>query len=210
MRGHFARRVGWLSQVAVVVALSGPMAAVAQAPRPSPGATTATSPTGSDGAGDYVIGPDDVLSIVFWRDKEMSAEVTVRSDGKISLPLLNDMPAAGRTPEQLRAEIVKAAGKYLEEPSATVVVREIRSRKVFITGNVTRPSAYGLTDQMTVLQLIAVAGGLLEYADTKNIVVIRTEAGVQRSLRVNYHDLIRRKNLHQNIPLRPGDTVVVP
>jgi polysaccharide export outer membrane protein len=159
--------------------------------------------------GDYVIGADDALSIVFWRDKEMSVEVVVRPDGKISLPLLNEVQAAGYTPEQLRGQLVEAASKYLEEPNATVVVKEIRSRKVFITGNVAKPASYPLMGEMNVVQLIAQAGGLLEYADSKNIVVMRTEGGKQH-FKVNYNDVIKQKNVAQNISLKPGDTVVVP
>jgi polysaccharide export outer membrane protein len=159
---------------------------------------------------DYVIGPDDALSVVFWRDKDMSADVTVRPDGKISLPLLNEVQAAGFTPEQLRTKIVEAASKYIEEPNATVVVKEIRSRKVFITGNVAKPASYLIVGEMNVLQLVAQAGGLLEYADSKNIVVIRNEGGKQHYFKVNYNDVVKQKNVAQNIALKPGDTVVVP
>lgn len=158
----------------------------------------------------YVIGPSDVLSIMFWRDKDMSVDVTVRPDGKISLPLLNEINASGFTPEQLRTKILEAAGKILEDPDATVVVKEIHSRNVFITGNVTKPATYALNSDMTVLQLIAVAGGLLEYADSKNIVVIRNENGRQQYHKFNYNDVVRQKGMGQNIPLKPGDTVVVP
>jgi polysaccharide export outer membrane protein len=160
--------------------------------------------------GDYIIGADDSLSIVFWRDKDMSADVVVRPDGKISLPLLNEVQAAGYTPEQLRDHLVEAASKYVEEPNATVVVKEIRSRKVFITGNVAKPASYPLTGQMNVMQLIAQAGGLLEYADSKNIVIMRTEGSKQQHFQMNYNDVIKQKNVAQNISLKPGDTVVVP
>ena len=158
----------------------------------------------------YVIGPDDELSIVFWRDKDLSADVIVRPDGKISLPLLNDIQAAGFTPEQLRTNLVEAAGKYVEQPSATVVVKAIRSRNVYITGRVAKSGAYALTVDMNVMQLIALAGGLLEYADDKNVVVIRIEGGQQRYYPFNYREVIQQKHPEQNIVLRPGDTVVVP
>jgi polysaccharide export outer membrane protein len=157
----------------------------------------------------YLIGPEDVLSIVFWRDKDMSADVVVRPDGKISLPLLNDVDAAGLTPEQLRAKLMEAASKFVTEPNATVVVKEIKSRKVFITGNVAKPGPYPLNGDMTVLQLVAVAGGLLEYADAKNIMVMRNESGRQQSFKFNYNDVTHQKHLEQNISLKPGDTVVV-
>jgi polysaccharide export outer membrane protein len=158
----------------------------------------------------YVIGPDDILSIVFWRDKDLSGEVRVRPDGKISLPLLNDVQAAGLTPEELRLQLSEAAKKFVQEPSATVIVKEIHSRQVFITGNVAKPGTYPLNGNMNVLQLIAQAGGLLEYADAKNVVVIRQEAGRQRHFKFNYNDVIRQKRPEQNIALKPGDTVVIP
>jgi polysaccharide export outer membrane protein len=158
----------------------------------------------------YVIGPLDVLSIVFWRDQDMSAEVTVRPDGKISLPLLRDIPAAGYTPEQLREKLVEAASEYVEEPNPTVLVKEIRSRNVFITGSVLKPNTYPLSSEMTVMQLIALAGGLQDFADTKNIVIMRIENGRRQYHKFNYKDVIKQKHPEQNILLRPGDTVVVP
>jgi len=158
----------------------------------------------------YVIGPSDVLSIVFWRDKDMSADVLVRPDGNITLPLLNDVQAAGLTPAQLRERILSEARRYLEDPSPTVVVKEIHSRQVFITGQVEKPGPYPLTSPTTILQLIATAGGLKEYADTKNILVTRFENGSPVSLTFDYQELLKRKNFRQNIELKPGDTVVVP
>jgi len=158
----------------------------------------------------YVIGPEDVLSIVFWRDKDMSADVTVRPDGKISLPLLNDVQAAGQTPESLRGVLMQAAAKYIQDPNATVVVKEIHSRKVFITGMVMKGGPFPLTGDMTVMQLISLAGGLQEYADSKNIVIIRKENGRDRYFKFNYKDVLRQKNVAQNLLLQPGDTVVVP
>jgi len=157
----------------------------------------------------YVVGAEDILSIVFWRDKEMSAEVVVRPDGKISLPLVNDIQAAGYTPEELREHVEKAASKFIAEPSATVLVKAINSRKVYITGNVGKPGTYPLTGEMTVLQFIALSGGLLEYADSDKIVVIRREAGRDQYFKFNYNEVIRQKQIQQNILLKPGDTVVV-
>jgi polysaccharide export outer membrane protein len=158
----------------------------------------------------YVIGAGDVLSIVFWRDKDMSADVVVRPDGRISLPLLNDINAAGYAPEELRLKLTEAAAKLIEDPDVAVVVKEIRSRNVYITGKVTKPATYPLNSEMTVLQLIAVAGGLLEYADSKNIVVVRTENGHQQFHKFNYKDVISQKRTADNIALKPGDTVLVP
>ena len=182
-----------------------PNAAPAPPSNGASGAVTASMPAG------YVIGTDDVLSVVFWRDKDMSADaVTVRPDGKISLPLLNDVQAAGYTPDQLRVTLVQAASRFVDEPNATVLVKEIHSRKVFITGNVAKPAIYPLSGEMNVLQLIAQAGGLLEYADAEKIVVIRSENGPAKYLTFNYKDVVKRKNIQQNVLLKPGDTVVVP
>jgi len=181
----------------------------APAPPASSPSSSAAPAAGSVPPG-YVIGPEDVLSIIFWRDKDMSADVVVRPDGKVSLPLLNDIDAAGLTPEQLREELVKRASKYVEDPNASVVVKEIHSRKVFITGNVAKPGSYSLAGEMNVMQLIALAGGLQEYADSKNIVVMRMENGRQVAHRVNYKDIVKQKHVEQNIQLRSGDTVIVP
>ena len=159
---------------------------------------------------DYVIGPDDILSVVFWRDKDMSADVAVRPDGKISLPLLNDVQAAGLTPPQLRDRLTEEARNYVEDPNVTVVIRQINSRKVFVTGQVNKPGPYPLGGPTTVLQLIAMAGGVPEYAHTKNIRVMRSENGKQVSFRFNYNEVVAGKNLKQNIELKPGDTVIVP
>jgi polysaccharide export outer membrane protein len=134
----------------------------------------------------------------------------VRPDGKITLPLLNEVTAGGFTPEELRLHIIEAAKKYLEEPNATVVVKEIKSRNVFITGNVAKPASYPLTGDMTALQLIALAGGLLEYADASAIVIIRNEGGHTEYHKFNYKDVIKQKNVKQNVSLKPGDTIVVP
>jgi polysaccharide biosynthesis/export protein len=170
----------------------------------APAVEGVTAPAG------YVIGPDDQLSILFWRDKDLSADVIVRPDGKISLPLLNEIQAAGLTPDQLREKVTQDAKRYVEDPQATVVVRQINSRKVFITGEVGKPGSYLLTTPTTVLQLISTAGGLKEYANGKKIVVMRTENGRQVTFAFNYKDVAHGKNLTQNIELKPGDTVIVP
>jgi len=168
----------------------------------------ATAPRPGDG---YVIGPDDVLSIVFWKDKDLSADVTVRPDGKVSLPLLNDIQAQGRTPDQLRDAIRQAALAYVEDPNPTVMVKEIKSRRVFITGQVEKPGPYPLTAETSVLQLIAMAGGVREFADGSNISIIRRmDNGRTQILPFNYRDVLKRKHLDQNVQLKPGDTVVVP
>lgn len=158
----------------------------------------------------YVIGADDVLSVMYWREKDMSAEVTVRPDGKVALPLINDLHAAGLTPEAFRDRVIEAARRFVEDPNPTVMVKEINSRRVFITGQVEKPGPYQLNHSVTVLQLIAMAGGLKEFARGKNISVIRTENGEQVVHQFNYQEALGRKNLRQNIELKPGDTVLVP
>jgi polysaccharide biosynthesis/export protein len=203
-----------LTVLVVVSLFAASLPAFAQSPSVASAAAMAApsgAPAGSSPIPNgYLIGPADVLSIVFWRDKDMSADVVVRPDGKISLPLLDEIQAAGLTPEQLRARLVAAAGKYVEEPNATVVVKEIHSRKVFITGNVAKPGTYDLSGDLTVLQLIAMAGGLQEYAHGKSIVVLRTENGRQQTHKFNYKDVVKQKDVEQNILLKSGDTVVVP
>jgi polysaccharide export outer membrane protein len=159
---------------------------------------------------DYVIGADDVVSIEFWRDKDLSTEAVVRPDGKISVPLLNDVAAAGLTPEQLRQALMIGARRYVEEPNITIVVKQINSRKVFITGEVEKPGSFPLKGPTTVVQLIAMAGGLREYADVKRIFIVRSEGGRQTTHPFNYSDVLKGRNLTQNIELKPGDTVIVP
>jgi polysaccharide export outer membrane protein len=158
----------------------------------------------------YLIGADDLLSIVYWREKDMSAEVTVRPDGKVALPLLNDVQAAGLTPDDFRDLVVAAARKYIEDPNPTVIVKTINSRRVFITGQVQKPGPYPLNHPTTVLQLISMAGGLREFAKGKSIAVLRFEGGRQVVLHFNYQDALNLKNLERNVELRPGDTVLVP
>ena len=163
---------------------------------------------------DYVIGPEDVLVILFWRDKEISTETTVRPDGKISLLLVNEIQAAGLTPEELRLSIMKAAASqklFAEEPTVSVGVKAINSRKVYISGAVGKPGPYPLNSPLNVLQLITLAGGLNEYADKENIQLIRNENGAPKSYRINYKEIEKGKNLTKNLmQLKAGDQLIVP
>ncbi len=207
-------------QVVLVVAGS----AFAQQPVASPQPPPVTTPVPAVAApasvvvpppvvavpGDYTIGPDDILSIVFWRDKDMSADVVVRPDGRITLPLVNDIVAAGLTPDQLREQVRERATKFIEDPSVSVVVKQINSRKVFVTGLIARPGAYPLGGPITVLQMLSIAGGVNEYADDKKILIMRNEGGRQIALKFNFRDVRKGKNLQQNILLKPGDTIVIP
>ena len=175
---------------------------------PQPKATPATAAAPLVPPPDYIIGADDVLSVTFWQD-QIAAEVVVRPDGRISLPLLNDVPAAGYTPEALARALEAAASKYITEPNAAVLVKEIRSRQVFVVGEVGKPGMVPLVSNINVLQLIAISGGLLEHADKKNIVIIRTVDGKETRLKFNYNDVLDGKNVKQNVRLQPGDVVVV-
>jgi polysaccharide export outer membrane protein len=159
----------------------------------------------------YVLGIGDVVSVMFWREEELSGDVTVGPDGNITLPLINEIPAAGRTAEEVRASIAAAADKYVTEPTVSVVVKESRSRRVYVTGEVAKPGPYALAGPTTVLQMLAIAGGVNGYAKENNIVVVRTdETGVVRRYKFSFQDVLRGRNLRQNIELRPGDTIVVP
>jgi polysaccharide export outer membrane protein len=210
MKALFLRSVAIVAMSVAVGAQAAPPAPTAQERTAGAGSTTVGVPASATTPLDYVIGPEDQLSVVFYRDKDMSADVVVRPDGKISLPLLNDIQASGLTPDQLRERVSREAKKFVQDPNATVVVRQINSRKVFITGAVEKPGTYPLIGPATVLQLIATAGGVKEYADSRKIVIIRREGGNQTTFNFNYKEVVALKNMQQNIELRPGDTIVVP
>ena len=156
--------------------------------------------------GDYRIGAEDVLGVLFWREMEMSGDVTVRPDGMITLPLLGDVRAVGLTTDQLRDVLQKNAAKILTDANVTVVVRQINSRKVFVMGQVGQSGAYPLIGPRTVLQAIALAGGLNEYAKSDEIQILRGST----IFKFNYKDVLRGRKLEQNIQLQPGDQVLVP
>jgi polysaccharide export outer membrane protein len=182
-----------------------------QRPQPTPPAAKPAVPgTGVPVEAGFTIGPEDVLGILVWKDQEMSGDVTVRPDGMITLPLIRDVKAAGLTPNQLADRIQEAVREFVTDASVTVVVRQMNSRKVFITGEVARPGAYPLVSSMTVMQLIAVAGGLNEFAEAKSISVMRVEAGKTRTFPFDYKNVASGRKPEQNIVLKPGDTVVVP
>jgi polysaccharide biosynthesis/export protein len=212
LRPILALGIGAVLMGGSVLAQSAQPAPSNVAPKPVSAATAAAAPVPGaiEPPAGYVIGPEDVLGVIFWREKDLSVDAAVRPDGRITVPLLNDLPAAGLTPDQLRERIQTAAGKFVEDPSVTVVVKAINSRKVFITGMISKPGQYPLAGPTTVMQLIAMAGGLNEYADDNKILIMRTEDGKQTAKRFNYEDVRNGKNLNQNIELQPGDTIVVP
>lgn len=160
---------------------------------------------------DFVIGPDDVLAINVWKEPEVSQTVAVRPDGKISLPLIGDVVAGGLTPKQLEASIKVPLGSFLSAPDVTVIVHEVKSRRITVAGQVAKPGSYVLQTPMTALDAIAQAGGPLEYAKLKSIYVLRTgPTGQSIRLRFNYKEVINGRNLSQNVQLEPHDTVVIP
>jgi polysaccharide export outer membrane protein len=159
---------------------------------------------------DYVVGVEDVLGVQFWRDDQMSGDVVVRPDGKITLRLLNDVVAAGLTTDQLRARLEMEASKYLAEPQATVVVKQINSRKVYIVGEVGKQGPLPMITPITVLQFISLAGGLSDFARKEHIYILREEGGKTLTLPFDYDAVLSKRRLELNIVLKPGDTVVVP
>jgi polysaccharide export outer membrane protein len=184
--------------------------------KPQSGAQASTADKAAPAGGvahddSYVIGASDVLAINVWKEPDVSRVIPVRSDGRISLPLAGELQAAGETPKQLEQEIGKRLASYISEPEVTVIVQESKSRRINILGMVTKPGSYLVSNSMTVLDAIAMAGGFKDFAKQKNIYVLRQGAnGAQARLPFNYKDVIKGKNTNQNVQLEPGDTVVVP
>ncbi len=172
----------------------------------SPAAPAAPAVTSTD----YVIGPEDVLAVRVWKEPDLSADVVVRPDGKISLPVLNDVQAVGLKPEELADVIEKAALKYVRDPQATVMVKQINSRKITVIGQVSKSGSFPLSTGMTVLQAIGEAGGFMEDANKSDVVIVRVENGVEKRYKFNYNDVVKGKKTDQNIRLVPGDTILVP
>jgi polysaccharide export outer membrane protein len=185
------------------------MPAAAQGSTPQAAADPAAAAVVETPVG-YVIGAGDVLGIMFWQEPAMSGDVVVRPDGKISVPLLNDVQAAGLTPQALREDIAQNAKRWIQDPNVTVMVRQINSRAVFITGRIARAGRYALNGSTSILQLIAMAGGLSEWADAEHVVIMRNEADGMKTYRFNYKDVVAHRDLAQNMELRPGDTIIVP
>ena len=164
---------------------------------------------------DYVIGADDTLQISVWKEPDLTESLPVRPDGKISLPLLNDIPAAGLTPMQLKDSITEKLRKYIADPRVTVVVTATAIRvspdgsRVFVTGEVLHTGAMPLLPNMTILQALS-AAGFTQFANLKNVYLLRSENGRQVKLPFNYKDVVKGNHPEQNIALKPGDTVVVP
>jgi polysaccharide biosynthesis/export protein len=160
---------------------------------------------------DYLIGEGDVLQVSVWGEPAASVQsATVRPDGKISMPLIKEVAVAGLTPAQVEAGVQEQLAKVIRAPDVTVIVAQINSKKIFLTGAVKREGPLKFTYRMTVLQAISEAGGLSDYAKRKNIYVLHTENGRQFRLPFNYPAVLKGENMEQNILLSPGDTIVVP
>jgi polysaccharide export outer membrane protein len=177
----------------------------------SPDAVRTASGQGSTASDEFVIGPGDLLAINVWKEAEISKVVPVRSDGRISLPLIGELQASGLTPKQLEADVTKRLKDYVADPSVTVVVQEIHSQKVNVLGMVSHPGSFPLAKPMTVVDAIAAAGGFRDFAKQKDVYVLHKDAsGKQSRIPVNYKGVIKGLHPEQNIELQSGDTVVVP
>jgi polysaccharide export outer membrane protein len=192
----------------VILALILTVRVAAVCSEPSKAKNTSVAPPAAE---EYMIGPDDLLAVNVWKEPEISRNVVVRPDGRISLPLVGDLRASGRTPVQLRDDIKGMLLNYLASPEVTVIVQEARSQKFNILGEVEHPGSYPLGRSMTVLDAIAVAGGLRDFAKSGKIYVLRIkDDGSRARLQFNYKEVIKGQSLSQNVELRPRDTVFVP
>jgi polysaccharide export outer membrane protein len=196
------------------VAQNAPAQTASASPVAAPGPDTRGSekPTAAPpslAGPEYVIGPEDVLHIQVWKENDLTATLPVRPDGKISLPLLNDVQAAGLTPEELAAMLTVKLKKYVADPRVTVVVTQINSKRIYVTGEVNKAGAMAMLPNMTVLQALSTAG-LNQFAKTKGIYVLRVKNGKQEKLPVDYRKLVKGQNIEQNYVLETGDTIVVP
>jgi polysaccharide export outer membrane protein len=158
----------------------------------------------------FVIGNDDVLAINVWKEPDISRSIPVRSDGKISLPLVGEVQAAGLTPLRLESDIAIRLKNYISEPEVTVIVQQVNSQKFNILGQVERPGSYVIANSPTVLDAIALAGGFRDFAKKKSVYVLRQGSGGEARIPFNYKDVIQGKNMSQNVRLQPGDTIIVP
>jgi len=182
----------------------------------TPGLGSASPPASGPGSepsheqGNYRIGPEDVLDIAVWNNASISRTVPVRPDGKISLPLLNDVQAAGLTPMQLRDVLIKKLAEYMPTPEVSVIIREVHSFKVSVIGEVKTPGRHELKSGATVLDVLAMAGGLGEFAARGRIVILRTEGNTLKRIPFNYNKVVSANGELENFLLMPGDVIVVP
>lgn len=158
----------------------------------------------------YIIGSGDVLEILVWKEEELTREVFVRLDGKITFPLLDDIQAAGRTPLQLKHIVQKDLGEFVESPFVTITLKSSGSQKFYILGEIARTGEYPLAKDLTVLQAFALAGGFTEWASKKEILLFRAENGIQKTIRINYKDIVKGQDFSMNVPIQANDTIIVP
>jgi polysaccharide biosynthesis/export protein len=158
----------------------------------------------------YVIGAEDVLYIHVWREETVTKTVSVRMDGMISIPLVDEIQAAGLTPLQLKEKLTERLKQFIENPNVTVVVMEANSFKVYISGQISKPGIYRLRSDTTLAQIISMAGGLTEWANQKKIIIIRKENGKEKRFTINYKKIVKGEDLDSNIILKSGDTIIVP
>lgn len=158
----------------------------------------------------YLLGPEDQVKVSVWKDEQLTQEVVVRPDGMISFPLVGDIPAAGRTVEEVRLELVKRLGKFIPNPHVSVLATKLHSYKIYVTGRVNKPGEFLVGHYTDVLQALSLAGGLTPYAAENDIKIMRREKGEQKAYRFRYGDVRSGKDLDQNILLQRGDVVVVP
>jgi len=177
--------------------------------KPATAADKPQSEPASVGGPDYVIGANDMLHISVWKEPDLTQSLPVRPDGKISMPLLNDVVASGLTPTQLADSITVKLKKYISDPRVTVVVTAMNSQKIYLLGEVLHPGPTLLQPNMTVLQALASAG-FSQFANTKGIYILRSENGKQQKIPVHYRELLKGEGINQSIVLKPGDTIVVP
>jgi polysaccharide biosynthesis/export protein len=188
----------------LTMAANGQQSSVSAPVSERPGSQPVTDRTSPD----YKIGPQDVLRIDVWKEPEISRSVPVRPDGKISLPLLNDVQAAGLTAIQLAGVIHDGLTKFITSPQVTVMVEQINSQRVYCNGEVARPGSLNLLPNMTVLQALSSCGGFTQFAKIKGIYILRTENGGQKQIPFNYRQVVKGKEPDQK--LEPGDVIVVP
>jgi polysaccharide export outer membrane protein len=199
----------WCVAIGMMFAAAGLQGQSSASAKPAATQPQASSqPAAATTDASYKIGPQDVLRVDVWKETEISRSVPVRPDGKISLPLLNDVQAAGLTAMELANGITEGLKKFINNPQVTVTVTEINSRRVYVTGEVTRPGAYPLLPNMTALQALTSAGGFTQFSNTKKIYVLRNEGGKQTKHPFNYKAVLDGKQ--DDVPLQPGDTIVVP
>jgi polysaccharide biosynthesis/export protein len=208
------KKAGFAMAVALLILVySGRAQEKAEKTQPAPAAGTDAgggAPKAATSDPNYVIGGQDMLDISVWKELELTRTVPVRPDGKISLPLLNDVQAAGLTPVQLAAQITESLKKFVTNPQVTVIVTQINSQRFYILGEVNRAGAYPLLPNTTVLQGLSSAGGFTQFANLKKIYMFRMENGKQVKYPFNYKDVINGKQADENVTLKAGDTIVVP